>query len=151
DSLLPDAGRYVRDFHAHALPRLGWADAALLAVHGSRVPGEANSVADVHHVRSDHYDCCAVYLRDQSVLEHEEGTEGERQSVGGDDPRVDHGYASAARQLCRPYSAGESRPIRVQRSWGCARLHHANRSGGSNSALAVFIEGHGDFDSHDHD
>jgi heme/copper-type cytochrome/quinol oxidase subunit 1 len=45
------------------------------------------------------------------VLEHVQGAEGERQSVGGDDSGVDDGDASAARQFWREDSGGESRAL----------------------------------------
>ena len=60
-----------------------------------------------------------VYFCDQSVLEHVQGTEGERQSLGSDHAGMDYGHAASARQLWRQDSRGLSRAVRVQRS-GCA-------------------------------
>ena len=54
-------------------------------------------LADVHHVCCDHHNRGAVHFRDQSVLEHVQRTEGQRQSVGSDDAGVDDGDSAAAR------------------------------------------------------
>ena len=50
----------------------------------------------------------SVYFPDQSVLEHVQGAEGERQSVGSDDPGVDDGDSAAARQFWRRDARGVS-------------------------------------------
>ena len=59
---------------------------------------------EVHDVRGVHHDRRAADLRLQFVLEHVQGSEGVRQSVGCDDAGVDHGHAAAARQFRRAYS-----------------------------------------------
>ena len=76
--------------------------------HRSGVPAEVDAAAAVHDVCGDHHDCGAVYFCDQSVLEHVQGTEGQRQSVGSDDAGVDDGDSAAARQFWRRDSGGES-------------------------------------------
>ena len=96
DALLPHAGRDLRDLHADALSGHRRRDAALLAIYGSGVSAEADADSSVHDLRGDHHDCGAVYFCDQSVLEHVQGAEGQRQSVGSDDPGVDYGDSAAA-------------------------------------------------------
>ncbi len=59
-----------------------------------------------HNVGGDHHDLGAVYFRDQSVLEHVQGAEGQRQSVGGDDAGVDDDDSAAARQFWRGDACG---------------------------------------------
>ena len=55
--------------------------------------------------------CRAVHLCDQSVLEHVQGAEGERQSLGSDHAGMDYGHAASARQFWRKDSGGLSRPV----------------------------------------
>jgi heme/copper-type cytochrome/quinol oxidase subunit 1 len=101
----------LRHLHADALSGHRRRDAALLAIYGSGVPAEADADSPVHDVRGDHHHRGAVYFCDQSFLEHVQGAEGERQSVGGDDSGVDDDNASAARQFWREDSGGESRAV----------------------------------------
>ncbi len=82
----------------------GRTSAALLATHRSGVPAPADSGAKVHDIRGVHHDRGAADLRLQPVLEHVQGSEGIGQSVGCDDPGMDHGHAAAARQFRRTYS-----------------------------------------------
>ena len=89
----------------------GGADAALLAVHRSCLPAKTDSAEHVYHVGGDHHRFGAVYFRDQSVLEHVQGAEGQRQSVGSDHAGVDDGDSAAARQFWRRDAGGESRAV----------------------------------------
>ena len=110
-ALLHHAGGHVRHLHADALSGDGGTDAALLAIHRSGLSNQAAALANLHDLRSDHHDCGAVYFCDQPVLEHVQGTEGQRQSVGSDDVRVDDGDSATARQFWRRYSGGSSRTV----------------------------------------
>ena len=69
---------------------------------------QADAASPVHDLRGDHHDCGAVYFCDQSVLEHVQGAEGERQSVGGDDAGVDDSDSATARQFWRRDAGGAS-------------------------------------------
>ncbi len=53
----------------------------------------------------------AVHLCDQSFLEHVQGAEGERQSVGGDHAGMDDGDAASARQFWREDAGRLSRTL----------------------------------------
>ena len=109
--LLHHAGRNVCDLHADALSGHGGTDAALFAVHRGCLSAEAAAVADVHDVCGDRHDRGAVHLRHQSVLEHVQRAEGQRQSVGCDDAGVDDCDSAAARQFRREDSGCESRAV----------------------------------------
>ena len=85
-------------------------------------------VHDVHDLRGVHHRRGADHLRDQPVLEHEEGRKATDESLGSDDARMDDSVAAAVRQLRRRAPGGQSRPLRVQRSGRDEGLHHANRS-----------------------
>ena len=110
-ALLHHAGRDVRHLHADALPGNGGTDAAIFAVHGSGIPGETDSAADVHDICGDYHDCGAVHFRDQPVLEHVQRTEGQRQPVGSDDLGVDDGDSTTARQFWRRDAGCASRTV----------------------------------------
>jgi hypothetical protein len=72
-----------------------------------------------------------AYLFVQSFLEHVQGRETqERQSVGGDDARMDHGIAAAARQFWRENAGGAQRRVRIQRAGCAARFCDADGPGG---------------------
>src|SRR5258708_39389645 len=95
-TLLHHVARDLRDLHADALSRHRRGNAAVFAIYGSGVPNEVTASAPLHDLCGDHYDRGAVYFCYQSVLEHVQGAEGERQSVGVDYAGMDYGYTSAA-------------------------------------------------------
>ena len=80
----------------------------------------------IHHLCGDRHHRGAVHLCDQSVLEHVQRTEGERQSVGSDDAGVDYGDPASARQFWRTHAGGLSRAVRVQRAGRGEGLHDAD-------------------------
>ena len=104
------AGTYAIFMPMHYLGH-GGADAAVLAVHGSGISAEADSAEHVHDLCGDHHRCGAVHFCDQSVLEHVQGSEGQRQSVGSDDAGVDDGDSASARQFWRRHAGGASRAV----------------------------------------
>ncbi len=87
---------HLRHLHADALSGHGRTAAALFAVHRTGLPAASDSAEHVHDLRGDHHHCRPVHLCDQSVLEHVQGTEGERQSLGSDHAGMDHGDAASA-------------------------------------------------------
>ena len=94
-ALLPHARGNLCHLHAHALSGHGGTAAPLFPVHRVGLPAAPDSAEQVHYLRGDHYYLRAVYLCDQSVLEHVQGAEGERQSVGSDHAGMDHGHAAS--------------------------------------------------------
>src|SRR6266436_1302716 len=95
-TLLNHVARDLRDLHADALSRHRRGDAAVFAIYGSCIPNEVAASAPLHDLCGDYYDCGAVYFCHQSFLEHVQGAEGERQSLGVDDFGVDYRYSAAA-------------------------------------------------------
>ena len=83
-------------FHADALSGHGGAAAALLTVHGVGLSAPLDPAQHIHHLCGDRDHLGPVHLCDQFVLEHVQGSEGDRQSVGGNHAGVDHGNAASA-------------------------------------------------------
>ena len=129
------AGTYAIFMPMHYLGN-GGTDAAILAVHRSGISGKVAAAADVHDLCGVHHDRGAVHLRHKSVLEHLKGTEGQRQSMGSDDPGVDDGDSATTRQFRWRDSGSTQRPIRVRSARSSEGLRDADRSGGCAGALS---------------
>src|ERR1700688_3600816 len=96
NSLLHHAAGDLRDLYADALSGDCRRNATVLTIYGGGVPAEAHADSPGHDLRGNYHDCGAVYFCDQSVLEHVQGAEGPRQSVGVNDAGVDDGDSAAA-------------------------------------------------------
>ncbi len=70
---------------------------------------DAASAGGVCVDRGDHHDPGSASVLLQSFLEHVQRKESQRQSLGSDNARVEHDFASATRQLCRRAADGLSR------------------------------------------
>ena len=95
-ALLHYAGRDLRHLHADALFGYGGTASPVFAVHRTGLPASSDSAEPIHHLRGDHHHLRPVHLCDQSILEHVQGTEGQRQSVGSDHAGMDDGHAASA-------------------------------------------------------
>src|SRR5207237_2146858 len=110
DSFLGYLSRRVRDLCSVSRDGNVWNAAALLAIWRIRVSEAFSPPGHIRHCGSDNHSADSDLVLLQFLLEHVQGQEGDRQSLGSDDARLDDSDSASARQFRGSCSAGASWP-----------------------------------------